>query len=589
MNDQATELLALFQRATQPTLAALYRARERAPAELADVFKAVQANLFEPRFDHTALRRDVAAGLASPARKRKKGKGCASPLAEADRLLALFRREIGLAPHLCVLEGRMEVAARLLIDSDRTVADVGDLVGYTDPAAFRRAFKRWTGGLAPGPFRARMRTIAARLGPPPEGVLSWWFWNRLRRGELSDQEIRRLLAYLEALYEAPPERTPMDSGTAGHPGPRRLLAAELTRRLPELPWDRQRHLVRASLRFGSPELFERLRLDSRAAGRRDRGRSVELMELAIVSLETRGEHRGADDPARLRLAWTRMAWNHRMARDPARADQALGFAALERDRVPAEDQHPLWVAECLTLEADVRWSQGRDDMAVTLLDQALALVDGEAHDDELRVHVLLLRAGVRLFAPRPTRADVDRALDDLRRARRLLGHAHPTPEHAELYDLWLRLHAMLGDTREIRRCLGRARELGGPALRARCKWYEGVALRNVDPARAERCLRNARAALIDLDQSVPAAPASLELVALYLSRGQLNAAEANAGHLVDTLTDAASTPERLAALKALRQALRAKNLTPEVLKLVRHAVAGLERDAKAAAGPAFEI
>lgn len=583
MNDKAAELLALFQRAAQPTLAEIKRAQSNAPDELAYVFQPIKEHLFEPAYDHAALRRDVAAALRKPSggKGRRKSRS-RRPLAQADELLALFRREIGLAPHLYMLEGRMEVTARLLADTKLFVADVGDLVGYPDTAAFRRAVNRWTGGLSPGVLRDRLVAIKARVGPLPEGVLSWSYWHRMRRGELSDREVRELLAYLEALYEVPAERAPMDAGTVRHAGLRRRLAAELARRLAALPWDDQRRLVRRSLRFGTPELFERLCHESRAAGRRDRRRAVELMELAIVALEARAELRGVDDAPRLRRGWSRLAWTCHRAGDAVRADQALGFAALERERAGAEERDPPGSAECLTLEADVRWGQGRDDMALALLDRALALLDGDTPEaGELRGRALLLRAGVRLYAPRPTRAGAGQARDDLVCARDLFGEAHGSPELAELHDLWLRLHVMLGDTEEVRRALVAAREHGDPRLLARCEWYEGVIARKADPVRAERCLRDARAALVDLGLPEQAAPASLELVTLHLWRGQLVAAEENAGPLVDVLADAARTPERLAALKALRQALRAKNLTPEVLQVVRHAVADLEREAKA--------
>jgi hypothetical protein len=636
MNDETAELLALFERAARPTLDEIDRARESAPEELVHVFKPIKANLFEADYDLPALRRDVAAAFSKRGRKRREpsppapepsppaplpggegrktsgseppsppGRGGlggeGSPLAQADRLLALFRGEIGLSPILYMLEGRMAVMAQLLIETDLVVPEVGDLVGYPDTAAFRRAARRWT-GLAPGHFRARVRDLIARVGPIPAGVLSWSFWNRVRRGELSDQETRRLLAYLEALYEVHAERTPMDAGTVRHAGQRRSLAAELARRLGELPWEDQRRLVRESLHFGTPELYERLCLESRDA-RRDRGRAVQLMDLAILSLEARADHRGAEDPARLRQAWTRQAWTYRKAGEAVRAERALGFAALEHDPADAEEP-PLLAAECLTLEADVLWSLDRDEAALRLLDRALALLGGDAEHTptpdravadrvapegrELSARALLLRAAVRLYAPRPARAGVDLAGDDLRRARPLLDATH-APELAELHELWLRLHAMLGDADEIRRALPPAREHGDARLLARCNWYEGVVLRAGDPVRAERCLRDSRAALIDLDLPEQAAPPALELVALHLSRGQLLAAEDTAGHLVDTLEAAARTPERVAALKALRQALRAKNLTPAVLKVVREAVAGLERESKAAAGPAFEL
>jgi AraC-like DNA-binding protein len=47
---------------------------------------------------------------------------------------------------------RFERARDLLGNSDMTMAQVAELVGYSDARAFRRAFKRWAGVL-PNEFR----------------------------------------------------------------------------------------------------------------------------------------------------------------------------------------------------------------------------------------------------------------------------------------------------------------------------------------------------------------------------------------------------------------------------------------------------
>jgi AraC-like DNA-binding protein len=54
-----------------------------------------------------------------------------------------------------VVDGAMaDVARRLLYDSTATIQDVADRLGFSEPSAFHRAFKRWT-GLTPQQFRAR--------------------------------------------------------------------------------------------------------------------------------------------------------------------------------------------------------------------------------------------------------------------------------------------------------------------------------------------------------------------------------------------------------------------------------------------------
>ena len=50
-------------------------------------------------------------------------------------------------------EVRAVAAQRLLRDSDRPIAAIAAELGYSEPGAFHRAFRKWT-GLSPGGFRA---------------------------------------------------------------------------------------------------------------------------------------------------------------------------------------------------------------------------------------------------------------------------------------------------------------------------------------------------------------------------------------------------------------------------------------------------
>jgi AraC-like DNA-binding protein len=55
---------------------------------------------------------------------------------------------------------RIDLACAYLADRSRSISEIGHLIGFSEPAAFSRAFKRWT-GQCPSGFRAR----AGR--PPP--------------------------------------------------------------------------------------------------------------------------------------------------------------------------------------------------------------------------------------------------------------------------------------------------------------------------------------------------------------------------------------------------------------------------------------
>jgi AraC-like DNA-binding protein len=49
---------------------------------------------------------------------------------------------------------RRETAEKCMMDSSLSIGEVAYLVGYSEPAAFHRAFKRWT-GITPQAFRER--------------------------------------------------------------------------------------------------------------------------------------------------------------------------------------------------------------------------------------------------------------------------------------------------------------------------------------------------------------------------------------------------------------------------------------------------
>ena len=53
-------------------------------------------------------------------------------------------------------------------------------VGYADPPQFRRAFKTWSGALAPDEYRTRVRHVASRVGPAPARFINWRYLEHVR-------------------------------------------------------------------------------------------------------------------------------------------------------------------------------------------------------------------------------------------------------------------------------------------------------------------------------------------------------------------------------------------------------------------------
>lgn len=68
---------------------------------------------------------------------------------------ARFTERMGEPPLQYLTRWRIHLAVGLLQDSDRTLAEIAERVGYASEAAFSKAFKRWTGS-APGTYRRRL-------------------------------------------------------------------------------------------------------------------------------------------------------------------------------------------------------------------------------------------------------------------------------------------------------------------------------------------------------------------------------------------------------------------------------------------------
>lgn len=70
-----------------------------------------------------------------------------------------FQVATGYAPLDYVQSLRIEEAKQMLESTDDPIDDVAGAVGYAEPAAFRRLFKRMT-GVQPKQYRQRFRRVA---------------------------------------------------------------------------------------------------------------------------------------------------------------------------------------------------------------------------------------------------------------------------------------------------------------------------------------------------------------------------------------------------------------------------------------------
>jgi len=76
-----------------------------------------------------------------------------------------FRREFGESPHVYLLTRRLERAAALLRNTDRTVAEICFDVGLTSVGSFTTSFKRMFGA-SPTEYRAQFPPAASRVVVP---------------------------------------------------------------------------------------------------------------------------------------------------------------------------------------------------------------------------------------------------------------------------------------------------------------------------------------------------------------------------------------------------------------------------------------
>jgi AraC-like DNA-binding protein len=83
-----------------------------------------------------------------------------------------FRGAFGESPHRYLLSRRLERAAALLRNTDRTVADICLMAGFTSVGSFTTSFGR-TFGLSPTAYRSAYPPAAARARIPDCLLRAW--------------------------------------------------------------------------------------------------------------------------------------------------------------------------------------------------------------------------------------------------------------------------------------------------------------------------------------------------------------------------------------------------------------------------------
>ena len=170
----------LLVRAAQPTINAILALQAKLSRASKEVMDQVRLNFFTPGYTVEELKEAVGLG--------------------GNWSLAVFHQEVGISAWSFIRECRLEMAAHLLRDTSLPITDICVLVGYTSLSRFRRLFRRWC-GLTPSQYRECARRVRSRADGLLDDAITWIYRERCRRGELSDEQARELIDYLEQLYE----------------------------------------------------------------------------------------------------------------------------------------------------------------------------------------------------------------------------------------------------------------------------------------------------------------------------------------------------------------------------------------------------
>jgi len=129
-----------------------------------------------------------------------------------------FHACVGQPPHAYISNCRMQVASRLLRDSELPIWKISELLGFSSIQVFSRAFYRWAKERPSTYRRIHRRNLPALEGGTaivPLGDISFEatllpprftedFWHRALNGNLRDDEASELIRHLLELY--PPRR-----------------------------------------------------------------------------------------------------------------------------------------------------------------------------------------------------------------------------------------------------------------------------------------------------------------------------------------------------------------------------------------------
>ena len=549
--------------AAKETLQRIAADRQNAPPKIKPLLAYIEANLFHPDLRVGQLKR--ACGIRD------------------NSISMQFHAALGAPPSSYIEQGRMEIASRLLQESDVPVSLIAELLGYSSLQVFSTAFNRWA-GMRPNPFREHHRAEAAKNAANGEELQNVDTLRRALMGSLEADEAEELVCYLQDLYstrdvqadgwqtELRPLEDQIDVSSKLDEETERANAIWLELKMASA--EKQRQLIRSCPRFYTNALFELLGRKSREEGRDNRDRGVRIAELALESLLVNEQYSllDADEPVDLERfsnlkaqAWAWIGNARRMALDMSGAEKAFDLALAY---LPPQNKSRRIVAEIHHLRACLRWFQNRYDEALQFENRAIPLLRliGDPHP---LAEALLTRAAIQHSA-----GNYADSLPDLQESLRLIDEKQAPYLMLTAYHHLAETSTRCSNVEQAKNLLPKAKllaeQVGSRSVFFHLLWTEGqIFALTGDHEQAEERYNQARRGFVELNSTPNVAMVSLDLAILLSEQQRYDEALPLASETLPFFDAMNHHQASSAALQILGEAVAAKKVNSDLLRKVR--------------------
>ncbi len=482
--------------AGEPTMERIREDRQKAPPRLKPLLQYMEGHLYDSDFEVRKMRR--ACGVRDSA------------------ISSVFKKAIGEAPWDYVRQGRLEIATRMLRDSNLKIELIAELLGFKDRYTFSRSFAR-AYGVRPRAFRKSIQAVVARLSLPPVELSSIQMLKKAVDGDLDLETAALLIERVEAIYglqseqeqDAEPVRVNCAEAMAN------AWSAAVWQSIETVSFE----VAAATVRLhGSRSLFDLLLERSREEGRRDPHRGVELARLAVECLDGCSEMLGeaVHDLRALGWAWVGNAW--RLVPNLGQAEEAFLKAeaswSISRKEPDSEIEAHIW-----HLKASLRLFQRRFGEALKLEGRAIKhfRVAGDEHAlaqsllEASRIHGYMGSLGRGIKASKEALVLLGKSDDAL---LRLAAFQHLATSH-------VRLGQIDAGSKALRHAKRLCSVCGHPMAWLQVQWTEGLLLEEEGHlVAAEERLMTVRAGLLEVGADGDVAALELDLAILLASHGR---------------------------------------------------------------------